>query len=153
MVKKTTRSVMPQQAATERTVMLTATGVSTLVKIAASSLVAVAAAVAAYVYLGLPVVATHGYVEDIVRPIVDKVEGVNSSGLNGRIEQLAGNRQRALAEKFDLDLKTRTIKETAALQVIQGREREIDDIVKSLDEQIAATKAELLKSQETRTKK
>ena len=150
-MKAQTRSP-PKQPATERTTLKTAEGVSTLVKIAGSTLVGLAAAVAAYAYLGLPVVATRGYVADVIQPITDKVEGVKQSGLSGRIEQLSGNRQRALAEKFDLDLKSRTIKDATASQVIQGRERDIDDIVKALDEQIASTKAELLKSQEVRVK-
>jgi hypothetical protein len=162
MAKKTVRKAQmlttPRQPATEKTALRTAMGISLIAKIAGSTLVGLAATVTAYLYLGLPVVATRGYVEDAIRPITDRIESVNSSGLNGRLEQLAANRQRALAEKFDLDLKTRTIDAksptgAAALSVIQGRQRDIDDIVKGLDEQIAATKAELLKSQEARAKK
>lgn len=140
----------PSEVATEKTAINTAQNLSFIAKVAGSTLVAIAATVAAYAYLGLPIVATRGYVEDVIKPIVEKVEGVNQSGLNGRIEQLSGNRQRALAEKFDLELKARAVKDPAALQVLAGRQRDIDQIVKDLDEQIATTKAELLKSQENR---
>lgn len=158
MVKAQRRPAKLQRGEAPAAVQVTAISLLSILKIVGSALVATAAAAAAYAYLGLPMFATREYVNSAIHPLVDKIEGINANGLHGRLEQLSGNRQRALAEKFDLDLKTRTIDPkapggTAALSVIQGRERDIEDIVKNIDDQIADTKAELKRAQDTRGKK
>lgn len=105
--------------------------------------------------IGLPLAASRDYVDlhirEAVHPIVTKLDDLGTSNLYGRLESLTGNREAALAQKSDLDLKTHTIKEPSALQIVSGQIRQVDDRLKTIDEKITDTKAELKRAQETRS--
>lgn len=118
-------------------------GVWKIATIIGGTLIAFYAFFTAWVGLGLPKVATYDYVDGIVRPIVSKVDDQGISILQGRIETLKGAKQLQEDAKSRLDLQSHTTKDPIAIQIIQGQQKSIDDILKGIDEQIAKLSAQV----------
>ncbi len=113
----------------------------------AGTLVLAGAAWTAWNALGLPKVATYDYVtgqiREVVQPIASKVDSQGVYILSGRIETLKGSRAQQLDAKNRLELQLHTTKDPVAVQIIQGQQKSIEEVVKSLDAQIVDLSAQL----------
>lgn len=111
------------------------------------ALVALGAAWTAYNALGLPKFTTYEYVNgqirEVVAPIASKVDSQGVYILSGRIETLKGSRQQQLDAKNRLELQLHSTKDAVAVQIIQGQQKSIEEVVKSLDAQIVDLSAQL----------
>ena len=87
------------------------------------------------------------YVDDhitkAVAPIAAKQDDQGISILSGRIEVLKASKQLQVGDRSRLDLSLRTTKDPIAIQIIQSQQKNIDDTIKGIDEQIASLTAQL----------
>lgn len=108
---------------------------------------AIAAAVAGWVYLGLPVPASVQYVQDKVehalRGVSGRIDNIEAVGLQNRLETLKQNQQAVDREKFDLQLKTQSIKDPNARDIIERRLRSIELDNKAIADSISETTSSL----------
>ncbi len=122
-------------------------GVVVWVAWATGVLVAAAAAWTAWNALGLPKFTTYEYVGTQIRqaiePVASKVDQQGIYLLSGRIETLKGSKAQQLDAKNRLDLALHTTKDPVAVQIIDGQRKSIEEVVKSLDSQIADLSAQL----------
>lgn len=118
-----------------------------LATIAGGMLVAAYAAWTAWTGFGwwVPAGITYvdGHIEQALKPISLKVDAQGESILSGRIETLKGSKQLQMDARSRLDLTVRTTKDPVAIQIIQGQQKSIDEIIKGIDEQIAKLSAQL----------
>lgn len=98
-----------------------------------------------WVPAGQTYVDTH--IKEAIRPIGTKLDDLNTSALWGRIESLTGNREAAMAQRADLELKMRVNKDPAYIQLVTAQMRQVDDRIKAIDEKLTDTKAELKRAQ------
>ncbi len=145
MTPRKTKKRAPQRRADPASVV--STGVVHWVAWGAGTLALAGAAWTAWNALGLPKVATYEYVgsqiREVVQPIASKVDSHGIYILSGRIETLKGSRQQQLDAKNRLELQLHSTKDSVAVQIIQGQERSIEEVVKSLDAQIVDLSAQL----------
>lgn len=108
---------------------------------------ALAAAVAGWAFLGLPVPASVQYVQDKVEHALKaysgRIDNIEAVGLQNRLETLKQNQQGIEREKFDLQLKSQTVKEPYAKNIIEQRQRAIEADSKAIAETISETASQL----------
>jgi predicted nucleic acid-binding Zn-ribbon protein len=108
---------------------------------------ALAAAVAGWIYLGLPVPASVQYVQDKVEHALKaysgRIDNIEAVGLQNRLETLKQNQQGVEREKFDLQLKSQSIKDPNARDIIERRMRAIESDSKSIADSISETNSSL----------
>ncbi len=104
---------------------------------------ALAAAVAGWVYLGLPIPASVQYVQDKVEHALKaysgRIDNIEELALKNRLETLKQNQQAVDREKFDLQLKIQSIKDPNARDIIDRRLRSIEGDSKTLSDSISET--------------
>jgi hypothetical protein len=122
-------------------------GVVMWVAWAVGALVAAYAGWSAYLGLGGPKFATYEYVggqiRQVVEPIASKVDSQGIYIISGRIETLKASRQQQLDARSRLDLQSHTTKDPVAIQIIAGQQKSIDDVVKSIDNQVLELSSQL----------
>jgi hypothetical protein len=119
-----------------------------LAKIVGGTVIGVAAFAAAWHALGLPVPASTGYVdvalEKKITLLTERINAVNTTAMQTRLETLFSTRNRDQGELSELDLRLKTASpQTDAnyISLIKLRQRELTDEVDRLNRQISAVQS------------
>lgn len=126
-------------------------GIWKMATLAGGALIAMYATWTAWTGFGWWVPAGVAYVDvhvaSALKPITSKVDEQGVSILSGRVETLKAVRQLQIDAKSRLDLQSHTTKDPVAIQIIQGQQKNIDETIKGIDDQIAKLSGQLQSKQ------
>src|SRR3974390_1808834 len=137
----TKRKARSRSRTPERQAVHLVTGLIGPAKVLAGTIVGLAAAVLAWNQLGFWKPASMGYVDGKVAIVSGKIDKVDTSTLQNRVETLSAAKARDIGEQSDLQLKLKLAKDADYQRMITTRANALADQIQQITNQINGLQA------------